>query len=294
MAPVNELPAAPVAPAQQLDVEDRIELGVGWLLENKNRILAVVTVGALIWIGILAKDQWHTHQMEKANDLFFTAENTYRDAISETAWASPERIAKMKQAREEATKVREQFPNVPLARTALLLQGDSYYFSGDALGTSANTGEAIRLYEEYLREAATPDEKAIGSLALGYANENRLFLTGDSSFFQPALDAYEAVRKSGGAAHLRYEATNSLARLYAYTNDVEKAKELYLEVYKARYKPESDLSLSGGGQEQMMMNLLRDRSRAFTVGTTARTALLGLGVDVEAMEKDADAASAGK
>lgn len=294
MAPVKELPAAPVAPAEQLDVEDRIELGVGWLLENRNRILTVVTIGALIWISIIGYKQWHTLQMEKANDLFFTAENTYRTAISETAWASPERIAKMAQAREEAAKVREQFPNVPLARTALLLQGDAYYFSGDALGTSANTGEAIRLYEEYLREAVTPDEKAVGYLALGYANENRLFLTGDSSFFQPAIDAYEAVRNSGGADHLRYEAMNSLGRLYAYTNDTEKAKALYLEVYKARFKPESELSVSGQGQEQMMMNLLRDRARAFTVGTTARTALQGLGVDVEAMEKEADAARAGK
>lgn len=287
MAEVKELPR-PASPQVELDVEERIELGVGWILDHRKHILNLVLLGSLIWVGVLAYRNWHTGRMEKANDLFYTAELAYQEAISKTVFGTSERASKMAEVREKSQKVRDEFPKTAVARAAILLQGDSFYFAGDPVGSAANTGEAIRLYEEFLREAQTPEEKALGSLALGYANENRLFLTGDSQYFTPAIDAYEQARQNAGNTFLRYEAMNALARLYAYVRQTDKAIELYREVYKARYRPVDPPEDGANNMNAMMFSMLKERMRAFTVGSTARASLQGLGVDVEALEREAD------
>ncbi|MDX2177138.1 MAG: tetratricopeptide repeat protein [Candidatus Sumerlaeia bacterium] len=285
-------PAVALEPEKN-DFELRIELFLVWLSKYGRFILYAAAAVVFGYAGVTLWKNYQAAKVAEANDILSEGQESFRKAIGETAWASPERAELMRAAREKAAEVIQKFPGKPIAHTALLLQADAYFFAGDQLGTTTNNAEAIRLYEQFIQEAVSPWEEALGRLALGYAYENRLFLSDDQSLLQPALEAYDAVRKLEGVGYLKYEATNALARLNAAYGRNEQAIALYKETYDARasLQPDPADPAKITTQAQMIMDQLRQRAGAFTVAATARVQLQRLGVDMDAYDRERAPAS---
>lgn len=287
-APNPQTPPLQQAPEDEPDLLEKIEESMFWLRQHAAKILSVILVATIAWIVWLVIQQRNEARLVAANDSYTAALDTYQKAMAAGNWATAERTAKMREAVQQADEVARTWPDTVVARNALLLKGNAYFFAGDALGTATNTNEAIKAFEEYLKVATGDEERAAGYLALGYAYENRVFLTNDPSGIQPAVDAFSEVRKIGSAriGFLYYEATLALARINVFAGREEEAKTLLMEVYNARYTAPPDPTLLEGQNEQILA-FVRGQAQAFTVGNNARTQLQKLGVDVDALEAEA-------
>lgn len=278
-------PGNPV-PVEETPILDHIEMATIWLKDNFNKVAYLAAFVGIVWIGYIVWGQQKEKNILAANDLLFDAETALATAIGTAPWGSADRAVKAQEAIATADKTIAEFAGTEVARRALLLKGDAYFNMGDdaSSGGAPNTLKAIEVYEEFLRGATTDEDKATANLALGYAYENKFFLLKDGTAFEPSISHYEKVRGNPAAGFLKYEAMNAIARMYEFQGKTQEATQLYLEVYKARYRPEPSMEDLAGNQNKFMVSQLRNLAQAFTVGHTARTALLKLGVDVEAME----------
>lgn len=279
-------PSGNPVPVEETPILDHLEMATIWLKDNFNKVAYLAAIVGVVWIGYIVWGQQKEKNILAANDLLFDAETALATAIGTAPWGSADRAAKAQEAIAAADKTIAEFSGTEVARRALLLKGDAYFNMGDdaSSGAAPNTLKAIEIYEEFLRTATTEEDKATANLALGYAYENKFFLLKDGSAFEPSIANYEKVRSNPAAGFLKYEAMNAIARMYEFQGKTQEATQLYLEVYKARYRPEPSMEDLGGNQNKFMVSQLRNLAQAFTVGHTARTALLKLGVDVEAME----------
>ncbi|MBI1291174.1 hypothetical protein GC173_08000 [bacterium] len=278
---------------------DYAEVAMFWIKQNASKILTVVAIAfAAIAFFKVMHDRKEGRLGEASNKLY----SAYQDFDKglEFPWASAERVTALESARTKADEILTAYKGEPLASTALLLKGNTYFFQGDQYGSAQNTQEAIRYFTQFDEAAikgGDPMEMAAAQLALGYAQENLALLTSDNptnslAALNAALAHYEKVEKTIGkkAGFLYYEALISKARLLATNRERDKAIELYKTVYTDRRHvvPESE----SASQRARMLVSLQQYANQFTQGATARLQLQRLGVDVEALDKELDAKTA--
>lgn len=286
---------------EQDEVLEFADHAIFWFREHLNQILTVLCVGFLIYAVVVFLNQRSDSKMREASNLFYAAVQKYEANIAGTQWATEERETGMRQVIVQADEIIEKYGETPLARNALFLKGNAYYFMGDAIGSTQNTDEAIRVFEQYAQEAeAKKDgfERAAALLALGYAHENLFLLTmsGNREAAEQSLVAavnyYDQIISIKKAGFLRYEALNAKGRLLEYLGREEDAKEVYRQVAKEHYKPVSPLSDEATQREQVMHEL-RNLANQFTTGRTAIIQLQRMGEDVEQYENPGKEASDG-
>jgi tetratricopeptide (TPR) repeat protein len=278
---------------------DFAEVALFWVRQHSSKILTVVSILFIVYAAVaVMRSRKEAHLGEGSNKLY----SAYQDFDKglDSPWASSERVTALESARAKADEILRDYKGQPLASTALLLKGNTYFFQGDQYGSAQNTQESIRYFTQF-DEAAIKGgdvlEMAAAQLALGYAQENLALLTSDNptaslAALNAALAHYEKVETTIGqkAGFLYYEALISKARLLATNRERDKAIDLYKKVYTERRHvvPEPE----GASQRARMLTTLQQYANQFTQGATARLQLQRLGVDVDALDKELDAKAA--
>lgn len=273
-----------------------------WLKKHGQKLVtgAILVCAAIAVVGVMKQRKEAT--LAAANDALYAATQKYEDALQAKQWGTDERAASMREVVADAEKVQKDFAGTPLNHTALFLKGNAYYFSGDKVGTSANTEQAIKVFTEYVqvaRQEGSAFEIASGLLALGYAQENLAQLQSNNQkaaidAYTAAVKAYDEVIATKDAGFLRAEAMNAKARLILLNNNDRKgAEDLYRKVLEERFynlpEPPADAQMG-----DRVVYQIRQAANQFTTENTARIGLERLGVDVEALDKELAAKSATK
>ncbi|MBX3730873.1 MAG: tetratricopeptide repeat protein [Candidatus Sumerlaeia bacterium] len=274
---------------QHDEVLETADHAVHWLRDNLRLILAIVIVALATYAVVGTLHSRRQQGLMAANNLLSEASDRYNAAIQESGWASPERQAAMREVIALAQRVIDQHPGTPLARQAMLLQGNAYYMAGDDVATSRegapNTNEAINSFTRFVAEAKTPFEVTKGKLALAGAYENMFFLVArpdfPTTFQEDARRTYlEVVNDTATPAFMRAEALLALGRLYAFQNQPEQAKLYYRQVLDMRHQPLAPVT--DMASNRAIIQQLDQRASLFTLAGTARLELQRLGVDVDA------------
>ncbi len=277
---------------QRDEVLELSERALIWLRMHGNKLLTGVTVIFLAWAAVIFYNQRQEATLRSASDMLYSAIQQYENTLQQHEWATPGRTEGMREVVDLTQEIIDQYGNTPVARNALFLMGNAYYFAGDEIGSVGNTQEAVRVFNEYEEWAARDGdafEQAAALLALGYAHENMyLLLTASpeeaTQALVAAMDYYNRLENLGQeAGFLRYEAMNARARLLAFQGQTERAEELYREVVRARYRPRTELGPDAPDVHRTLQEL-RFLAGQFTTGNTARMQLQRLGVDVEEIE----------
>lgn len=286
MADMKMQKVTPVSsPELDATFDEKLDLFGVWVARHRNAVLLIVVIAALIGAALVLWNQQRDGTLVAANNKFSEAEDAYMRALNETNYGTPERLEKMQAVAAICDEVAATYSTLPIGRSALLIKGNALFFAGDQIGSTTNTDKATAAFEEFLRRAENPMERAVGQLSLGTAQENRFFLTQDAAAATAAMDAYQKLEAMEDAGFLRYEAMSSRARVLAFQGKKDEAIALYRKVYDARYEPpKEEAKESTGRPEDMMVRQILQGSRSFTLGSSAREELLKLGVDLEKEE----------
>lgn len=257
-----------------------------WLRLHAQKITVVVSVVLIVYIGVVLWNQKKEGALRKASDEFFAISSAYDKALGEHPWGSPERRDAMKKVIDGAEKIRKDYAATPLARNAMFLEANAYYFSGDDIGSVTNTQEAIKLFTEYADKAQQEGdefEQAGALLALGHAQENLSVLTrptnqqGSQQALVAAVEYYDRVTKLPGAGFLKYAAMNAKARILVEVGKRDEAIALYREVVKENRNeipvPDEDAS-----ERDRQVYAVRQAVDKFTTAGDAITELTRLGI----------------
>lgn len=263
-----------------------------WIRSNSTLILSVIVTIFLVFGVVEFTKNRREATLRSATDMLFEAITLFDQTMMEHPWGSPQRSEGMNNVRRKAEDVIAQYQGTEVARNALFLRANAFYFEGDSIGNPTNTDRAIELFQEYADEVQRRGdrfERAAALHALGFANENRWLLTMDDdatamASIQAALNFYEQVKDIQEAGFLRYEAMLGEARIRAFLGDEDRAREIYKAVLTERYDPLPELD-ENPTQREIMMWQLRNTASQFTTGNTALIQLRRLGVDVEELEK---------
>ena len=266
-----------------------------WLKEHANQILTVIT---LVFVGYAIFVFFHSRkeaELRVASNDFYSAVQDFDRNLGQNQWATAERTSGMRQVVEKADAILQEYGDTEIARNALFLKGNAYYFAGDPLGQTENTEEAISVFEEYLQQARQMGdgfEQGAALLALGYAHENLFILTMSQNeeaarqSLTAAADYYDQIQELPDTGFLQYEALNAKARLLKYLGRREEARELYEQVVRESYDQIEQPGPDAPRREQIMA-LVRTYANQFTTGRTALLELQRMGVDTEELLADA-------
>lgn len=280
---------------EELEKDEVLEFtdkAIFFLRLHGNKILAALAAVLLVYAVMVIIRNNKERVLRAGSDKLYGATLLYEKSVREKQWGTPERTEAMKQVAAAADEIFKEYAGSAIARNALFLKANAYYYAGDGLGTTTYTEEAIKYFTEYLALAEQQGdgfEQAGALLALGYCNENLSLLTGQKNpeasrqALVAAVDFYDRITKLADAGFLRYEAMNAKARILADRGQVKEAIELYKQVVREHFKdvpiPPDDASA-----REIEKYQLRMITNQVTTGSTARIALLRLGVDSKEIE----------
>ncbi|MCC6546887.1 tetratricopeptide repeat protein [Candidatus Sumerlaeota bacterium] len=253
------------------------------------KILIGASIVLVIYIGFVLWNQKKEGRLREASDRYFAISQDYEKAMNDSQWGTTERKDGMKKVIAEAEQIQKDFANTAVARNALYLQANAYFYSGDDLGTVTNTQEAIKLFTEYADKAAQEGddfEQAGALLALGYAQENLSVLSkatneaGSKQALAAAMEYYDRVVKLPKAGFLKYAAMNSKARILNEVGQRDKAIELYKQVVKEN-REILPVPAADANERDRRVYAVRSAVDKFTTAGDAITELNRLGVPLE-------------
>lgn len=264
-----------------------------FLRTHGQKIVIGIALFFIAWSIMILMNNRKEGTLRAASDQLFVAITAYDRAIGETDFGSPERASAMAQVAELADKVRSQFPDTSVARTALFLKANAFYFSGDSVNDPANTTRAISAFEEYHTLVAGDSdkfEKAAALVSLAKAHENLYVIKlGDTAPLAKVLDLYSQVIDMRDARFLRYEAMVGKARVLEAQGKRAEAEELYKAVVKERFEIAVPADSKDTPGRQLLHNI-RNAANNLTTAAEAHKALVRMGMD----PKDVDELAKGR
>ncbi len=278
---------------EELETNEVLELSdqiVAWIYANYRLLVYGLAGFFAIFAVILFFQQRTEARLASGNDLLYEATMKFEEGLGQHGWATVERRDAMIEVIRLSNRVIDEFSgDRPLVQSALFLKANAYFFAGDLAGDSSNTDEAIRFFEDYLSQVnrnREPMNYAAALLALGYANENRFFLTNVDSYFNSAMQNFDRLiaMSDQEAGFLRYEAMNGKARNLAFQGNVDEAKSLYLEVVRNR-RGIDPFDYDNASDREALVASLKELAGQFTTAQTARTQLVRLGMDPDEIDE---------
>ncbi|MBX7246569.1 MAG: tetratricopeptide repeat protein [Candidatus Sumerlaeaceae bacterium] len=202
---------------QHDDLEDIGEAIAGWYRKNSTWVTSVLFVALAAFIGWKVYDKLHHDKLAVVSAEYGKMLENFNRAVIEKDPAKRKEL--FATAATDAQRIAKDYANLPLGTEAYLMEGNAYYTQ--AL-TSESRGEdtqqlykkAIEAFDRYTVLVKTPEEKAVGQLAIANANESLGFITSkDLTVAKNALDNYTAVIKAVPGTAIAAEAQLGKARL---------------------------------------------------------------------------------
>ena len=234
---------------QELKHDEMEDLGQKmneWFERNSNWLSILVIVLALGFVGYKAYGWWQQKEhSEAAADLRSVYANM---GLALNAQEEKDRTEAFQKAVSEAERVAAARSNSPVGRSAQLALGNIHYDRATSFGTASaddfrkELKNARDAFERYIAMAETPEEKAVGQLALGNVLENQLLVADDpKSLSSDAEKAYKEAADLSPGTYVGAEAVLARARLIAnQAGRTEEARQLLDGIAKARKLPEVD------------------------------------------------------
>ena len=217
--------------------QDEVALTIQELIDslkaNRVKLLTIAAAAALmIMIGVGYKSYRERVRIEsseilnKANGLFLEIPRMGDEE---------ERKKKLQETIGALQTLIDRYKDSPAAREALYLEGNCYFYMDES-------GKAKELYQSFINQAGTDEERARGEIALGYAIENEIYLTKEKADQQPHVEEAKkhfqsALEIAPPKSYLYYFALMSQARILELTSHDQEALDIYSRVVAERPSP---------------------------------------------------------
>jgi tetratricopeptide (TPR) repeat protein len=270
------------------EIQDAGKSLLGYLDTHRNQILVAALVLVVLILTARVGQAVVAARHEKAGSMLVRAQEQVLAAVASGDPA--ERRKMLESAADYCDELRRDYPSMRAGTEAFYVKGDSFFHRQEY-------DQAISSYQNYISRAQSAADKAKGNIAIGYAYENRFFLTpANKDLLKQALDYYGraqelATAKNGRRTYQAYQAMLAMARLYRVSGETAKAVETYKTIVKERpfYDADEDKPAKKEGSENnpeetkreaQIQEVRKDIHRAeaaHSFEATARAALEELG-----------------
>lgn len=216
-----------------------------WDYIEKHQKTLLIAAGAIVVLFIVWKlyNVQKQNVMREANLLFSQAANSFQTALLSDQKEQKEQ--ELQKCLDNCNRILSDYRSSPLASNALYVKGSALFFKANASPDGAKElDEPISIFNEFINRVSSREEKAVGYVALGYAYENKYFLTEDKQLLDAAVSAYEKAIDLGKDKAAGAEAMLCKARLMELQYKDDQAAAL-LEKVKTDRKRQAALGAKG-------------------------------------------------
>jgi len=207
-----------------------------YISKNQKQILIVVVVFVVLFIGWKLYSIQKQNVMKETNLLFSQAASYFQMSLMSE---KPEQKAQLTQlCIDNCDRILNDYRSSPLAINTLYLKGSALFFKAN---TAKDLDEPIALFNEYIMRSTTANDKAVGYVALGYAYENKYFLTEDRHLLNSAMSAYGKAIELGKDSAVGADAKLCKARLLELQYKDDQAIALLNQVKQERKSQVSEV-----------------------------------------------------
>ncbi len=255
------------------EVAESLQEMAATLRENRMKIL-VVCLGAILIAAVGWGYKSYRDKIKiEASAVFYQANVVFSEIPSMKD--EQERTKQLESTISSLQGLIEKYPDSVSAREAIFLQGNCYY-------TMDKLDKARETFQKYIEKAKTNDDRAKGEIALGYALENQIYLSGNQVEMKPKIEEAKAEYKKAEEQAVPksfqyYEALMCQARLLELTAHDAEALEIYKRVMKERPAPskialgqKGKSSETMGGLEEFVRGQIADRLTPLSLYAAAR------------------------
>ena len=249
---------------------------VEWISANRNVLISLFVLVVALIGGYNLYEASRINAMQERSAEFARLLRDYEQALGQTDTAV--------RAREFAS-VRRYFEEFagrhsgPLANHARFMVGNTHFHEAAAV---ENLQAAAEAYENYIRQASTNRERALGHYSRGYALESLTFLPDSGVSAGDALAAFERAQQLAPGSWIDFEGRLARARILSVVPGRRaEARELLQSIIDDRGDSgEPALVREDAGltpQEEELLGIISSPINTFGIVATARLMLERLG-----------------
>lgn len=243
-----------------------------YIQKHPKPIMIILAAICVVLIGFKIYSIQKRSVLRETNLLFSEATNSFQLGIMSE---KPEdRINSLNRCIENSKRIISDYGSSDIADYALYLQASASFFKSSS---ATDYDEAIRIFNQYIEQAGSDKEKAMGYVGLGYSYENKYFLSEDSQILALAITAYENAIELGKDMAVGAEAKLCKGRLLELQYKDDQAALLYQSVKENRnytpLVPSPAEEKFSDPQLNMMFTQLNTMKDLFTFSQSAQFAL---------------------
>lgn len=201
--------------------------------KNQKQLLIVAGVFVILFIGWKLYSIQKQNVMKETNLLFSQAASYFQMTLMAEKPEQKEQLTQL--CLDNCNRILNDYRSSPLAINTLYLKGSVLFFKA---ATAKDLDEPVTLFNEFITRSTTVNDKAMGYVALGYAYENKYFLSEDRQLLNSAMSAYEKAIELGKDSAVGAEAKLCKARLLELQYKDDQAIALLNQVKQER-KPQA-------------------------------------------------------
>lgn len=209
-----------------------------WDYFEEHQKTILIIAGAIVVLFIIWKiyNVQKQNVMREANLLFSQAANSFQTGLNSEQKEQKEQ--EFQKCLDSCNRILSDYRSSPLAANALYVKGSALFFKANASPDGAKElDEPISIFNEFINSVSSNEEKAVGYVALGYAYENKNFLSEDKQLLNAAVSAYEKAIELGKDKAAGAEAMLCKARLMELQYKDDEAAALLEKVKTDRKHP---------------------------------------------------------
>lgn len=243
-----------------------------YIQKHQKPIMIVLAAICVVLIGLKIYSIQKRSVLRETNLLFTEATNSFQMGLM--AENPEERVSNLNRCIENCKRIISDYGSSDIANYAHYLQASAAFFKSSS---ATDYDEAIRMFNDYIEQVNTNNEKAMGYVGLGYCYENKYFLSEDPQILALAVKAYENAIEKGNNLAVGAEAKLCKGRLLELQYKDDQAALLYQSVKDGRkYTPIVPSPVEerfNDPQLNMMFSQLKTMKDLFTFSQSAQFAL---------------------
>ena len=220
---------------------------------NKNQKLILIAAGVfvILFIGWKLYSVQKQNVMKETNLLFSQAASYFQMSL---AAEKPEQKTQLTQlCLDNCNRILSDYRSSPLAINTLYLKGSALFFKA---AVAKDLDEPVTLFSEFITRSTTVNGKAVGYVALGYAYENKYFLSEDRQLLNSAISAYDKAIELGKDDAVGADAKLCKARLLELQYKDDQAIALLNQVKQERMPQASEKPDKASDSKDIQLNYL--------------------------------------
>ena len=243
-----------------------------YIQKHQKQVIIFLCAICVVLIGFKIYSIQKRNVLRESNLLFSEATNSFQMGI--LAEKPEDRTSNLNRCIENCKRIISDYGSSEIADYALYLQASASFFKSSS---ATDYDEAIRIFNQYIEQAGSEKEKAMGYVGLGYSYENKYFLSENPQILALAVKAYENAIELAKDMAVGAEAKLCKGRLLELQYKDDQAALLYQSVKENRKHtppvPSPVEEKFSDPQLNMMFTQLNTMKDLFTFSQSAQFAL---------------------